>query len=130
MIRTSKHNIICAVYSAVLAVIYQLIFCFASNMALQIILIIAVSALMLLPFIYNFRTVKNCVIDKVSRFIIYDLLLVIAPAAILSVVTEMILSPFSETSLAAGIASLILIGTVTLEALVFWFLYWITNKIY
>ena len=110
MKRTAKLNLITAVCSGMLAAIFQIVFCFAPSMAMQVVLLVVTALLYLTPFVINLKTVRDYCIDRVSRFVLYDLLFVLAPAAFISVLTELIVTPFAEVRLADGIASLILIG--------------------
>ncbi len=129
MKRSLRYNIICAVSSAIAAALFQVLFCFADSMLVQMILIIVTSALFLLPFVYNLRIIRGFQIDRVSRFVLCDLVFVIIPAVVVSVVAEALLAPVSEVRLADGIGSLILIGLLLLEAVVFWTLYFIFDRI-
>lgn len=129
MKRTAKLNLITAVCSGVLAAIFQIVFCFAPSMAMQVVLLVVTALLYLTPFVINLKTVRDYCIDRVSRFVLYDLLFVLAPAAFISVLTELIVTPFAEVRLADGIASLILIGILLVESLIFWLAYYITYKL-
>ena len=126
---TAKLNLITAVCSGMLAAIFQIVFCFAPSMAMQVVLLVVTALLYLTPFVINLKTVRDYCIDRVSRFVLYDLLLVLAPAAFISVLTELIVTPFAEVRLADGIASLILIGILLVESLIFWLAYYITYKL-
>ena len=110
MKRTAKLNLLTAVCSGMLAAIFQIVFCFAPSMAMQVVLLVVTALLYLTSFVINLKTVRDYCIDRVSRFVLYDLLFVLAPAAFISVLTELIVTPFAEVRLADGIASLILIG--------------------
>ena len=123
MKRTAKLNLLTAVCSGMLAAIFQIVFCFAPSMAMQVVLLVVTALLYLTPFVINLKTVRDYCIDRVSRFVLYDLLFVLAPAAFISVLTELIVTPFAEVRLADGIASLIL------ESLIFWLAYYITYKL-
>lgn len=129
MKRTAKLNLIIAVCSGMLAAIFQIVFCFAPSMAMQVVLLVVTALLYLTPFVINLKTVRDYCIDRVSRFVLYDLLFVLAPAAFISVLTELIVTPFAEVRLADGIASLILIGILLVESLIFWLAYYITYKL-
>ena len=129
MKRTAKLNLLTAVCSGMLAAIFQIVFCFAPSMALQVVLLVVTALLYLTPFVINLKTVRDYCIDRVSRFVLYDLLFVLAPAAFISVLTELIVTPFAEVRLADGIASLILIGILLVESLIFWLAYYITYKL-
>ena len=129
MKRTAKLNLITAVCSGMLAAIFQIVFCFATSMAMQVVLLVVTALLYLTPFVINLKTVRDYCIDRVSRFVLYDLLFVLAPAAFISVLTELIVTPFAEVRLADGIASLILIGILLVESLIFWLAYYITYKL-
>ena len=129
MKRTAKLNLIIAVCSGMLAAIFQIVFCFAPSMAMQVVLLVVTAMLYLTPFVINLKTVRDYCIDRVSRFVLYDLLFVLAPAAFISVLTELIVTPFAEVRLADGIASLILIGILLVESLIFWLAYYITYKL-
>ena len=129
MKRTAKLNLLTAVCSGMLAAIFQIVFCFAPSMAMQVVLLVVTALLYLTPFVINLRTVRDYCIDRVSRFVLYDLLFVLAPAAFISVLTELIVTPFAEVRLADGIASLILIGILLVESLIFWLAYYITYKL-
>lgn len=129
MKRTAKLNLFIAVCSGVLAAIYQVVFCFASSIAIQVVLLVVTALLYLTPFVINLKTVRDYCVDRVSRFILYDLLFVLAPAVFFSVLTELVVSPFAEIRLADGIASLILIGILIVESLIFWLAYYITYKL-
>lgn len=129
MKRTAKLNLITAVCSGMLAAIFQIVFCFAPSMAMQVVLLVVTALLYLTPFVINLKTVRDYCIDRVSRFVLYDLLFVLAPAAFISVLTELIVTPFAEVRLADGIASLILIGIMLVESLIFWLAYYITYKL-
>lgn len=129
MKRTAKLNLLTAVCSGMLAAIFQIVFCFAPYMAMQVVLLVVTSLLYLTPFVINLKTVRDYCIDRVSRFVLYDLLFVLAPAAFISVLTELIVTPFAEVRLADGIASLILIGILLVESLIFWLAYYITYKL-
>lgn len=129
MKRTAKLNLLTAICSGALAVIYQVVFCFAPSMAAQVVLLVVTALLYLTPFVINLKTVRDCYIDRVSRFVLYDLLFVLAPAVFFSVLTELIVAPFAEVRLADGIASLILIGILVTESLIFWLAYYITYKL-
>lgn len=129
MKRTAKLNLITAVCSGMLAAIFQIVFCFAPSMAMQVVLLVVTALLYLTPFVINLKTVRDYCIDRVSRFVLYDLLFVLAPAAFISVLTELIVTPFAEVRLADGIASLILIGILLVESLIFWLAYYITYKL-
>lgn len=129
MKRTAKLNLLTAVCSGMLAAIFQIVFCFASSMAMQVVLLVVTALLYLTPFVINLKTVRDYCIDRVSRFVLYDLLFVLAPAAFISVLTELIVTPFAEVRLADGIASLILIGILLVESLIFWLAYYITYKL-
>lgn len=129
MKRTAKLNLLTAVCSGMLAAIFQIVFCFAPSMAMQVVLLVVTALLYLTPFVINLKTVRDYCIDRVSRFVLYDLLFVIAPAAFISVLTELIVTPFAEVRLADGIASLILIGILLVESLIFWLAYYITYKL-
>ncbi len=129
MKRTAKLNLLTAVCSGVLAAIYQIVFCFAPSMAMQVVLLVVTALLYLTPFVINLKTVRDYCIDRVSRFVLYDLLFVLAPAVVISVLTELIVTPFAEVRLADGIASLILIGILLVESLIFWLAYYITYKL-
>ena len=107
MKRTAKLNLLTAVCSGMLAAIFQIVFCFAPSMAMQVVLLVVTALLYLTPFVINLKTVRDYCIDRVSRFVLYDLLFVLAPAAFISVLTELIVTPFAEVRLADGIASLI-----------------------
>ena len=98
-------------------------------MAMQVVLLVVTALLYLTPFVINLKTVRDYCIDRVSRFVLYDLLFVLAPAAFISVLTELIVTPFAEVRLADGIASLILIGILLVESLIFWLAYYITYKL-
>ena len=128
MKRTAKLNLLTAVCSGMLAAIFQIVFCFAPSMAMQVVLLVVTALLYLTPFVINLKTVRDYCIDRVSRFVLYDLLFVLAPAAFISVLTELIVTPFAEVRLADGIASLILIGILLVESLIFWLAYYITYK--
>ena len=129
MKRTAKVNLLTAVCSGMLAAIFQIVFCFAPSMAMQVVLLVVTALLYLTPFVINLKTVRDYCIDRVSRFVLYDLLFVLAPAAFISVLTELIVTPFAEVRLADGIASLILIGILLVESLIFWLAYYITCKL-
>ena len=129
MKRTAKLNLFTAVCSGVLAAIYQIVFCFAPSMAMQVVLLVVTALLYLTPFVINLKTVRDYCVDRVSRFVLYDLLFVLAPAVFISVLTELIVTPFAEVRLADGIASLILIGILLVESLIFWLAYYITYKL-
>lgn len=129
MKRTAKLNLLTAVCSGMLAAIFQIVFCFAPSMAMQVVLLVITALLYLTPFVINLKTVRDYCIDRVSRFVLYDLLFVLAPAAFISVLTELIVTPFAEVRLADGIASLILIGILLVESLIFWLAYYITYKL-
>ena len=129
MKRTAKLNLLTAVCSGMLAAIFQIVFCFAPSMAMQVVLLVVTALLYLTPFVINMKTVRDYCIDRVSRFVLYDLLFVLAPAAFISVLTELIVTPFAEVRLADGIASLILIGILLVESLIFWLAYYITYKL-
>lgn len=129
MKRTAKLNLLTAVCSGMLAAIFQIVFCFAPSMAMQVVLLVVTALLYLTPFVINLKTVRDYCIDRVSRFVLYDLLFVLAPAAFISVLTELIVTPFAEVRLADGIASLILIGILLVESLIFWLAYYITYKL-
>lgn len=129
MKRTAKLNLLTAVCSGTLAAIFQIVFCFAPSMAMQVVLLVITALLYLTPFVINLKTVRDYCIDRVSRFVLYDLLFVLAPAAFISVLTELIVTPFAEVRLADGIASLILIGILLVESLIFWLAYYITYKL-
>ena len=129
MKRTAKLNLLTAVCSGMLAAIFQIVFCFAPSMAMQDVLLVVTALLYLTPFVINLKTVRDYCIDRVSRFVLYDLLFVLAPAAFISVLTELIVTPFAEVRLADGIASLILIGILLVESLIFWLAYYITYKL-
>ena len=129
MKRTAKLNLLTAVCSGMLAAIFQIVFCFAPSMAMQVVLLVVTALLYLTPFVINLKTVRDYCIDRVSRFVLYDLLFVLAPAAFISVLTELIVTPFAEVRLADGIASLILIGILLVESLIFWLAYYITHKL-
>ena len=129
MKRTAKLNLITAVCSGMLAAIFQIVFCFAPSMAMQVVLLVVTALLYLTPFVINLKTVRDYCIDRVSRFVLYDLLFVLAPAAFISVLTELSVTPFAEVRLADGIASLILIGILLVESLIFWLAYYITYKL-
>lgn len=129
MKRTAKLNLIIAVCSGMLAAIFQIVFCFAPSMAMQVVLLVVTALLYLTPFVINLKTVRDYCIDRVSRFVLYDLLFVLAPAAFISVLTELIVTPFAEVRLADGIASMILIGILLVESLIFWLAYYITYKL-
>ena len=129
MKRTAKLNLLTAVCSGMLAAIFQIVFCFAPSMAMQVVLLVVTALLYLTPFVINLKTVRDYCIDRVSRFVLYDLLFVLAPAAFFSVLTELIVTPFAEVRLADGIASLILIGILLVESLIFWLAYYITYKL-
>lgn len=129
MKRTAKLNLITAVCSGMLAAIFQIVFCFAPSMAMQVVLLVVTALLYLTPFVINLKTVRDYCIDRVSRFVLYDLLFVLAPAAFISELTELIVTPFAEVRLADGIASLILIGILLVESLIFWLAYYITYKL-
>ena len=129
MKRTAKLNLITAVCSGMLAAIFQIVFCFAPSMAMQVVLLVVTALLYLTPCVINLKTVRDYCIDRVSRFVLYDLLFVLAPAAFISVLTELIVTPFAEVRLADGIASLILIGILLVESLIFWLAYYITYKL-
>lgn len=129
MKRTAKLNLLTAVCSGMLAAIFQIVFCFAPSMAMQVVLLGVTALLYLTPFVINLKTVRDYCIDRVSRFVLYDLLFVLAPAAFISVLTELIVTPFAEVRLADGIASLILIGILLVESLIFWLAYYITYKL-
>lgn len=129
MKRTAKLNLITAVCSGMLAAIFQIVFCFAPSMAMQVVLLVVTALLYLTPFVINLKTVRDYCIDRVSRFVLYDLLFVLAPTAFISVLTELIVTPFAEVRLADGIASLILIGILLVESLIFWLAYYITYKL-
>lgn len=129
MKRTEKLNLLTAVCSGMLAAIFQIVFCFAPSMAMQVVLLVVTALLYLTPFVINLKTVRDYCIDRVSRFVLYDLLFVLAPAAFISVLTELIVTPFAEVRLADGIASLILIGILLVESLIFWLAYYITYKL-
>ena len=129
MKRPAKLNLITAVCSGMLAAIFQIVFCFAPSMAMQVVLLVVTALLYLTPFVINLKTVRDYCIDRVSRFVLYDLLFVLAPAAFISVLTELIVTPFAEVRLADGIASLILIGILLVESLIFWLAYYITYKL-
>ena len=129
MKRTAKVNLLTAVCSGMLAAIFQIVFCFAPSMAMQVVLLVVTALLYLTPFVINLKTVRDYCIDRVSRFVLYDLLFVLAPAAFISVLTELIVTPFAEVRLADGIASLILIGILLVESLIFWLAYYITYKL-
>lgn len=129
MKRTAKLNLLTAVCSGMLAAIFQIVFCFAPSMSMQVVLLVVTALLYLTPFVINLKTVRDYCIDRVSRFVLYDLLFVLAPAAFISVLTELIITPFAEVRLADGIASLILIGILLVESLIFWLAYYITYKL-
>ena len=129
MKRTAKLNLLTAVCSGMLAAIFQIVFCFAPSMAMQVVLLVVTALLYLTPFVINLKTVRDYCIDRVSRFVLYDLLFVLAPAAFISALTELIVTPFAEVRLADGIASLILIGILLVESLIFWLAYYITYKL-
>ena len=129
MKRTAKLNLLTAVCSGMLAAIFQIVFCFAPSMAMQVVLLVVTALLYLTPFVINLKTVRDYCIDRVSRFVLYDLLFVLAPAVFISVLTELIVTPFAEVRLADGIASLILIGILLVESLIFWLTYYITYKL-
>lgn len=129
MKRTAKLNLLTAVCSGMLAAIFQIVFCFAPSMAMQVVLLVVTALLYLTPFVINLKTVRDYCIDRVSRFVLYDLLFVLAPAAFISVLTELIVTPFAEVRLADGIASLILIGILLVESLIFWLAYYITYNL-
>lgn len=129
MIRTQKYNICTAVISGVLAVIFQVVFGFAVTLVQQMALVVAFALLGLVPYVLNLKTIRNYCIDKVSRFVLYDLLFVVLPVAVMSLITEAAVLPFTEVRTADGIGSLIIIAIVLLEAVVFWGAYYITNKI-
>ncbi|MDD7671091.1 MAG: hypothetical protein PT943_07540 [Ruminococcus sp.] len=129
MKRTAKLNLLTAVCSGMLAAIFQIVFCFAPSMAMQVVLLVVTALLYLTPFVINLKTVRDYCIDRVSRFVLYDLLFVLAPAAFISVLTELIVTPFAEVRLADGIGSLILIGILLVESLIFWLAYYITYKL-
>ena len=129
MKRTAKLNLLTAVCSGMLAAIFQIVFCFAPSMAMQVVLLVVTALLYLTPFVINLKTVRDYCIDRVSRFVLYDLLFVLAPAAFISVLTELIVTPFAEVRLADRIASLILIGILLVESLIFWLAYYITYKL-
>ena len=129
MKRTAKLNLLTAVCSGMLAAIFQIVFCFAPSMAMQVVLLVVTALLYLTPFVINLKTVRDYCIDRVSRCVLYDLLFVLAPAAFISVLTELIVTPFAEVRLADGIASLILIGILLVESLIFWLAYYITYKL-
>ena len=129
MKRTAKLNLLTAVCSGMLAAMFQIVFCFAPSMAMQVVLLVVTALLYLTPFLINLKTVRHYCIDRVSRFVLYDLLFVLAPAAFISVLTELIVTPFAEVRLADGIASLILIGILLVESLIFWLAYYITYKL-
>ena len=129
MKRTAKLNLLTAVCSGMLAAIFQIVFCFAPSMAMQVVVLVVTALLYLTPFVINLKTVRDYCIDRVSRFVLYDLLFVLAPAAFISVLTELIVTPFAEVRLADGIASLILIGILLVESLIFWLAYYITYKL-
>ena len=129
MKRTAKLNLLTAVCSGMHAAIFQIVFCFAPSMAMQVVLLVVTALLYLTPFVINLKTVRDYCIDRVSRFVLYDLLFVLAPAAFISVLTELIVTPFAEVRLADGIASLILIGILLVESLIFWLAYYITYKL-
>ena len=129
MKRTAKLNLLTAVCSGMLAAIFQIVFCFAPSMAMQVVLLVVTALLYLTPFVINLKTVRDYCIDRVSRFVLYDLLFVLAPAAFISVLTELIVTPFAEVRLADGLASLILIGILLVESLIFWLAYYITYKL-
>ena len=129
MKRTAKLNLITAVCSGMLAAIFQIVFCFAPSMAMQVVLLVVTALLYLTPVVINLKTVRDYCLDRVSRFVLYDLLFVLAPAAFISVLTELIVTPFAEVRLADGIASLILIGILLVESLIFWLAYYITYKL-
>ena len=129
MKRTAKLNLFTAVCSGVLAAIYQVVFCFASSIATQVVLLVVTALLYLTPFAINLKTVRGYCIDRVSRFVLYDLIFVLAPAVFMSVMTELVVTPFAEVRLADGIASLILIGILVTESLIFWLAYYITYKL-
>ncbi len=129
MKRSSTYNIICAICAGIAAVLFQVLFCFVRSMAVQMVLLVVTSVLFLIPFVINLRVIKGYYIDRLSRFILGDFLCVILPAAVMSAVTELVISPFSEVRITDGIGSLILIAIVVLEALIFWIAYFIANKI-
>lgn len=129
MKRTAKLNLLTAVCSGMLAAIFQIVFCFAPSMSMQVVLLVVTALLYLTPFVINLKTVRDYCIDRVSRFVLYDLLFVLAPAAFISVLTELIVTPFAEVRLADGMASLILIGILLVESLIFWLAYYITYKL-
>ena len=129
MKRTAKLNLLTAVCSGMLAAIFQIVFCFAPSMAMQVVLLVVTALLYLTPFVINLKTVRDYCIDRVSRFVLYDLLFVRAPAAYISVLSELIVTPFAEVRLADGIASLILIGILLVESLIFWLDFYITYKL-
>ena len=129
MKRTAKLNLLTAVCSGMLAAIFQIVLCFSPSMAIQVVMLVVTALLYLTPFVINLKTVRDYCIDRVSRFVLYDLLFVLAPAAFISVLTELIVTPFAEVRLADGIASLILIGILLVESLIFWLAYYITYKL-
>ncbi len=129
MKRSSTYKIICAICAGIAEVLFQILFCFVRSMAVQMVLLVVTSVLFLIPFVINLRVIKGYYIDRLSRFILGDFLCVILPAAVMSAVTELVISPFSEVRITDGIGSLILIAIVVLEALIFWIAYFIANKI-
>ncbi len=129
MKRSSTYNIICAVCAGIAAVLFQVLFCFVRSMAVQMVLLVVTSVLFLIPFVINLRVIKGYYVDRLSRFILSDFLCVVLPAAVMSAVTELVISPLSEVRITDGIGSLILIAIVLLEAVIFWIAYFIANKI-
>ncbi len=129
MKRTAKYNWICAGCASVFAVIFQIAFCLLENLLSQIVLIIFTAALSLVPYLLNLRIIRGFCVDGIKRFILSDLLFVIVPVIIFSVISEAVVLNFAELRVTDGMGTVILVGIVLLEALVFWLLYFITNKI-
>ena len=59
MKRTAKLNLITAVCSGMLAAIFQIVFCFAPSMAMQVVLLVVTALLYLTPFVINLKTVRD-----------------------------------------------------------------------
>ena len=120
-----------AVYSGFTGISFMLSFVLPTDITAQVVLLLISAVLYVVPFIVNVETIKHYEINGIKAFIVEDLLLVMLPAVVLAVVTEMIYNGVSTREVVlAGMGSFIFIGIALFTMLAFWIAYLVFNITY
>ena len=120
-----------AVYAALTGIAFQLAFQLPKDIITQTVLLLISSVLYVVPFIVNVEIIKHYETNGIKPFLLKDTILVFLPAALASVITEMICGVLSNTEgELSGMGTFIFIGIGLFTMLAFWLAYLIFNLTY